>query len=146
MLISPGQPVTTIPPPAFGGPCRDGFCHPCAPPFSTSIVANLRGRVERPRVLCPSTDASGRKTSEPSSVTSRPSHSVRMITSLESETPQNAERGIETGIPFEVDSRISNGKGAWVQRFPCVRYVVRSSIQRGWWDTIWPMHCIPRLS
>ena len=33
-----------------------------------------------------------------------------MIASLESETPQNAERGIETGIPFEVDSRISNGK------------------------------------
>jgi hypothetical protein len=28
-----------------------------------------------------------------------------MIASLESETPQNAERGIETGIPFEVDSR-----------------------------------------
>jgi hypothetical protein len=30
-----------------------------------------------------------------------------MIASLKSETPQNAERGIETGIPFEVDSRIS---------------------------------------
>ena len=33
-----------------------------------------------------------------------------MIASLESETPQNAERGIETGIPFEVDSRISTDK------------------------------------
>jgi hypothetical protein len=41
---------------------------------------------------------------------SRPPDSVQMIASLESETPQNAERGIETGIPFEVDSRISNGK------------------------------------
>jgi len=33
-----------------------------------------------------------------------------MIASLEWETPQNAERGIETGIPFEVDSRISTDK------------------------------------
>jgi hypothetical protein len=33
-----------------------------------------------------------------------------MIASLKSETPQNAERGIETGIPFEVDSRISKGE------------------------------------
>jgi hypothetical protein len=37
-----------------------------------------------------------------------------MIASLESETPQNAERGIETGIPFEVDSRISTDKRASV--------------------------------
>jgi hypothetical protein len=50
------------------------------------------------------------KTSGPSCVTSRPSDSVRMIASLKSERLKNAERGIETGIPFEVDSRISTDK------------------------------------
>jgi hypothetical protein len=40
-----------------------------------------------------------------------------MIGSLESETPQNAERGIEAGIPFEVDSRISTDKRARGRRF-----------------------------
>jgi DMSO/TMAO reductase YedYZ molybdopterin-dependent catalytic subunit len=29
---------------------------------------------------------------------------------------------------------------------PQARYVVYSSIQRGRWDTIWPMHCNPGLS
>jgi len=39
-----------------------------------------------------------------------------MIASLELKTPQNAERGIETGIPFEVDARISNGKRALLRQ------------------------------
>ena len=72
-----------------------------------------------PKSLCSSTDASGRKTSGPNCVTSRPPDSVPLIASLESETPQNAERGIETGIPFEVDSRISNGKRASIRESTC---------------------------
>jgi hypothetical protein len=38
-----------------------------------------------------------------------------MITNLQFKTPQNAERGIETGIPLEADSRISNGKRARIR-------------------------------
>jgi len=64
--------------------------------------------VSIPRYCAPY--AGGRKTSGTNCVASRPPDYVRMIASLESETPQNAERGIETGIPFEVDSRNSNEK------------------------------------
>jgi len=47
-----------------------------------------------------------------------------MIASLKSETPQNAERGIETGIPFGVDSRISTHKrGVWMIRLEHDRVV-----------------------
>ncbi len=49
-----------------------------------------------------------------------------MIASLESETPQNAKRGTETRIPFEVDSRISNEKRTW-HHFSCGARICTSS-------------------
>jgi hypothetical protein len=49
--------------------------------------------VSIPEVLCSLTDASARKTSGPSCVTSRPSDSVRMITSLKSERLKTPNEG-----------------------------------------------------
>jgi hypothetical protein len=114
----PGQPVTTTSPAAFGGPCGDWFCHPLRPTvqhIDRGQPDRANGKTVSIQVLCSSTDASGKETSGPSCVKSRPSDSVRMIASLEWKTPQNAEREIETGIPFEVDSRTSNGKRAFHQ-------------------------------
>jgi hypothetical protein len=54
-----------------------------------------------------------------------------MIASLESETPQNAERGIETGIPFEVDSRIDPQKRASNSRSPKSRRSGRDADSSG---------------